>query len=835
MVNRPLQVINMQKAVCFLLFLLTSTIIICASPLTNCENENDTIKKVQGPDSENIVFSQINKDGYNYQSNGSLYQFDVKTRSNFGDGSRFTVDGYSLIYQPQDISYRDNKGAQDYISSVQDVIGQVNGKTISYSNVFTGVTLTYTLLSNQVKENFILNAKPRAPAAYLDAPTLDFGGYIKYGSLKIFVNGVEQKSNFKTNQSIAFGTSSNSIVYRLPTPLAVDAKGNTLVLEYEVKAKGGQIWFYVRTPYSWLQKAVYPVAVDPTIRVQGYSVAEYEDIDTLWNDTPTETNTTGFTYTNATMIATPTVGNTLIACGGIFDQVASNSLNAINQTGVIWERVNSTVKEDYASRYIGSEIWKGYVTGPTVDDNIVFNFTVNSQYSDGEGVPSNAGWYNKTSMQFDVCEYNNLPQDSIDQSATNTGTSTPLTSTGTTPTTAQAVELWIGTISFGEYSAVSTPQNGFTLLDDGESDGYQPAVVYLEKVVSSVGTAQTGVTFPSNFDYAACVATFLSKPPPTYSGLTASNTVANSSCVFSLTADDEIALHPNGQYEFGTNNTGAWEWEAAANFTTTPQTVNVSKTLNSTVGSVVAYQWNFTNNEGTTNTTGVQTFTTVGYYITISNDTHSTVNATSPQVLPYGGEVAIEFTADAGYSIQTVIINQTYSANTTSPYVFSNVQGNQSIAISTSDTIYYINATASTGATIYPSGTNLMYPYETWANFTCSASGGYTLDNFYINGTAAGTGVLTGGEYNFMPTGNTTLYLSAVAVSNGNGASGGISNITPTPTTTITPLTNTTTKASPNNFLFVVGISMIILLAATLVYSRNASRKVKSEIKSWNT
>lgn len=580
-----------------------------------------------------------------------------------------------------------------------------------------------------------------------------------------------------------------------------------------------------------------PLAESATVRVQGYAVAKYSDLDVPWTDTPTETNSTGLCTTNATMTNTPTIGNTLIACGGILDKAKSNTLHTINQTGVVWQKVNSTVKTDYATRFIGCEIWKGYVTGPTVDSNIVFNFTVNSQYTDGGGVPSNTGWYNQTSMQFDVSEYSGLPEDCIDQSVTNTGTGNPQATTGTTQNTTYPAELWIGTVSFIEVSAgASTPQNGFTLVDSGAPDSFHPAVVYLEKIVSAQGEASTGVTLPANYDYAACIATFISKPPPTYTALTASSTAANSTCTFGITVNDDQGLESNGQIEFGTNNTGAWVWASAVNFTATPQTLQVNQTLNSTIGTTVSYMWNFTNNQGIANTTGIQTLTTTGYEITVSNDSYSTVEPSTTVYVCWGGSQTYNFSAiSEEYTIQTVIINGTTTASTTSPLTLSDITGNTTLAISTSNTTYTVTSSAGEGATIYPSGSRII-PYGTWANYTCSANGGFTLDNFYINGTAAGLSALTSNQYNFIPTGNTTLHISALAVSGGGaGGGGGGEDPAVTPQATTTSLSRAATGTSPNNFLFLVGIVAIFVFGVTIVYSRNVTKKAKKQIQSWNT
>ena len=97
---------------------------------------------------------------------------------------------------------------------------------------------------------------------------------------------------------------------------------------------------------------------------------------------------------------------------------------------------------------------------------------------------------------------------------------------------------------------------------------------------------------------------------PTYSNNAHNTTLAGNSINFSIDWNDNSALHPNGQYIFSTNNTGIWVNESAVNFTSTPQSVSVVKTLNSTVGLSVGYRWYGTDNVGNTNETGVLSFVT---------------------------------------------------------------------------------------------------------------------------------------------------------------------------------------------------------------------------------
>ncbi|MCJ7768722.1 hypothetical protein MUP79_10075 [Candidatus Bathyarchaeota archaeon] len=166
---------------------------------------------------------------------------------------------------------------------------------------------------------------------------------------------------------------------------------------------------------------------------------------------------------------------------------------------------------------------------------------------------------------------------------------------------------------------------------------------------------------------------------PTYSGVSTNSTVWATSCNFSITANDETALHPNGQYIFGCNNTGAFENETAINFTVTSQFVSIAKTLNSTNSNatspeIVQFEWWFSDNAGNLNNTGLQTLTLCWQ-------------------LSVGWNNVTIFEFDAGYtlagtnaSLNYDSINWTYivyqNSSTTAQYVFvKNMSANNLVRV----------------------------------------------------------------------------------------------------------------------------------------------------------
>jgi len=199
-------------------------------------------------------------------------------------------------------------------------------------------------------------------------------------------------------------------------------------------------------------------------------------------------NARGTTTTNTisvTMDATPTSGNILVAVIGLSDAAYDRSVSSISETGVTWTKQISKL----APMYCRVEIWFGVVAA-----GVSVSITVNL-----------AG--TQAGATADVCEYSGvLTANFLDKTATSSGSSaTPVT--GTTATTTQASELWIGGTVSVSTSDQTTPINGFALLDGVVSNGISTA--FLEYIASATGTANSGTTVAGAAkNYAGCIATF---------------------------------------------------------------------------------------------------------------------------------------------------------------------------------------------------------------------------------------------------------------------------------------------------------------------------------------
>jgi hypothetical protein len=208
--------------------------------------------------------------------------------------------------------------------------------------------------------------------------------------------------------------------------------------------------------------------------------------------------TVGVSTISVNLASLPQNGNVLVLTYGSSRAWSPGSILSISQTGVNWSRqVIGSVQAGYSGWYVDSEIWAGIVSSGSSA-----NITVNLNSAVQEGA-------------VDLCEYSGLlTSNFLDRNATNSnqfdGTAPD---TGTTQTTSQSNELWVGsTMEYGDPGLQPTQTGasyGFTLLDGAYVANYPMygSLAYLEHLVGSTRQAHSSTT-PYTRPWVGAIATF---------------------------------------------------------------------------------------------------------------------------------------------------------------------------------------------------------------------------------------------------------------------------------------------------------------------------------------
>lgn len=330
------------------------------------------------------------------------------------------------------------------------------------------------------------------------------------------------------------------------------------------------------------------------------------------------------TTISVTLAQTPSQGNKLIAAIVANQTSGTESVSSITQTGVTWNRVVQI------NPVACDEIWIGDVaSGASTSVTVTFAQSVFAAIAD-------------------ICEWSGLATNPVDTTATTGGTTSTQTSTGTISMTAQADELWIGTV--GVYNqAQSDPTNSFTMLD-GEflnvSGGVSQS--YLYRIVSSTGSASSGTTIGTSSNaWQGCIATFKAASGGASPGLfytQGTNQTLNTNTVSSVIAvqardSSNNPITTGGTFNLSTDSAGGHFYSDSSGNT---QITSVTVPAGQSSGSFYYKDTTAGYPTLTASATGLTSATT---QFTINSSSGGQITASSPLNLSPNGQLSLNYTS----------------------------------------------------------------------------------------------------------------------------------------------------------------------------------------------
>jgi len=343
---------------------------------------------------------------------------------------------------------------------------------------------------------------------------------------------------------------------------------------------------------------------------------------------------------NVTMPQTPTSGTALVAAIGTISStnLAYRTVSSITETGVTWtKQANQT---ENGNDWGNAEIWFG-VVGAGASVNITVNL---SGTADIGAVADVRGYSGVATSSF------------LDKYATNSGVSTQ-TDTGTTATTTGSNDLYVGAVVAFTNANQTTPTNSFSLIDGAIYSSYS-SLAYLEKIVNTTGTANSGTTIPGAWGWAGCIVAFTAAPSysitvySAYGAPTSNETLSSgSNCTAGVTSP--WAGTTGTQY-----NCTSYSVDGGANQAGTSYLFS-----NIQANHTITFSWQ------------------TQYQITPSSDANSAITPSSAVWVNASSNQFFNYSANSGYLITNVLVDGS-NATVTGNYTFSNVQAAHTIAVS---------------------------------------------------------------------------------------------------------------------------------------------------------
>ena len=236
------------------------------------------------------AWQPVNVDGFQWGMTLAEYYAHARNLLNAGDLVRFThpASGAWVIFDPQSINWVNQDNSRQQIAIKQAVAATAG--TGEDDNLLTwaagygaGRHFTYRCVPQRLEKNIVIDtwaALPAPPAWLTGTVWFEAEFVLKHSAgLTLWLDGVQwakrNNERVKTGNRIAFRDAGGVEVFGMDAPFARDANGATTAAEYELRVSGGSYFVTVRVARAWLEAAAYPVAVDPSLEVEGATADGY--------------------------------------------------------------------------------------------------------------------------------------------------------------------------------------------------------------------------------------------------------------------------------------------------------------------------------------------------------------------------------------------------------------------------------------------------------------------------------------------------------------------------------------------------------------------------------
>jgi len=230
---------------------------------------------------------------YQYRITEADYISHSRDVFNVGDLMQFDLGGEFVGFDPINLNWLNEDYSQVFISSKTAVNAVINDDVISFQNGYkSGVHFQFRNMPGKFQKLITIDAltdilqdgdpanlpppssPPESPERYFAA---DFNLKMSNG-VSAYLDGVlwNPKNNVRvrTVNKIEFKDAQGVVLWDLDLPRAWDSSTGdnkyATGCELEVRKQGGgqnSLFITVRVPWSWIQNAVFPIFVDPTIDV----------------------------------------------------------------------------------------------------------------------------------------------------------------------------------------------------------------------------------------------------------------------------------------------------------------------------------------------------------------------------------------------------------------------------------------------------------------------------------------------------------------------------------------------------------------------------------------
>jgi len=190
------------------------------------------------------------------------------------------------------------------------------------------------------------------------------------------------------------------------------------------------------------------------------------------------------------------------------------------------------------------------------------------------------------------------------------------------------------------------------------------------------------------------------------------------------------SINPNGTTTYNWGTTAVYNVIADLGYYISAVTVDGVTTNYTQANNMTTWSTTFANIQG--NHTVNVAFAQYTYTISATASANGTITPSGVTTLPYGGSQLYTIAPATGYEIVAVTVDG-INMGVITQYTFADVTANHTIAVTFAPLQYTIDAIASVGGSITPSGT-AVYNYGASVTYNATANTGYTISTVTVDG-----------------------------------------------------------------------------------------------------
>lgn len=218
---------------------------------------------------------EVDTGAWQYKMVKAEFQLHARNVLNAGDVIQWLdpTSGESVTLQPLALNWVDNAtDSRQQITQPQAVTAAVDGDVLSWQNGYgTGRHFRYQADTAQLIKHLTIDSIANLPAPTVSNPYLELEFILKRSAgVTLYVDGVAWDNSTKTAtaNAIEFRLSNGTTVWSFAKPQAFDSGDSRVNAIFQLRRQGNTRYCTVRIPKTWIDGAVFPITLDPTIDIQ---------------------------------------------------------------------------------------------------------------------------------------------------------------------------------------------------------------------------------------------------------------------------------------------------------------------------------------------------------------------------------------------------------------------------------------------------------------------------------------------------------------------------------------------------------------------------------------